>query len=84
MAYLLIGHRDPSIPVKMHEKFNKAFVSSVDTVENLAVLIAELIQGVKDILLDLQDVHKVFYEYSPRLLRDGETEGRLRDEHDAG
>jgi hypothetical protein len=81
MAYLLIGHRDSSIPVKMHEKFNKAFVSSVDTAENPAALIAETIQGVKDILLDLQDVHKVFYEYSLRLLRDGETEGRLKDEY---
>jgi hypothetical protein len=81
MGYLLIGHRDPSIPVKMHEKFNKAFVTSVDTAENIAALIAELIQGVKDILLDLQDVHKVFYEYSLRLLREGGTEGRLRDEH---
>ena len=81
MVYLLIGHRDPSIPVKMHEKFNKAFVTSVDTAENLAALIAEFIQGVKDILLDLQDIHKVFYEYSLRLLRDDETESRLRDEY---
>jgi len=81
MGYLLIGHRDPSIPVKMHEKFNKAFVTSVDTAENLAALIAEFIQGVKDILLDLQDAHKVFYEYSLRLLRDGKTEGRPRDEY---
>jgi hypothetical protein len=53
MAYLLIGHRDLTVPVKMHEKFNKAFVTSVDTAENLAAIIAELIQGVKDILLDL-------------------------------
>ena len=81
MAYLLIGHRDLAVPVKMHEKFNKAFVTSVDTAENLAALVAELIQGVKDILLDLQDAHKVFYEYSLRLLRDGETEGRLKDEY---
>jgi hypothetical protein len=27
------------------------------------------------------DIHKVFYEYSLRLLRDGETEGRLKDEY---
>jgi len=81
MVYLLIGHRDLVVPVKMHEKFNKAFVTSVDTAENLAALVAELIQGVKDILLDLQDIHKVFYEYSLRLLRDDETESRLRDEY---
>jgi hypothetical protein len=81
MVYLLIGHRDLVVPVKMREKFNKAFVTSVDTAENLAALVAELIQGVKDILLDLQDIHKVFYEYSLRLLRDDETESRLRDEY---
>jgi hypothetical protein len=79
MGYLLIGHRDPSIPVKMHEKFNKASITSIDTAENLAALIAELTQGVKDILLDLQDVHTVFYDYLLRRLRDGETDDISQD-----
>jgi hypothetical protein len=32
-----------------------------------------------DVLLDIQDVHTVFYDYSLRRLRDGETDGIPRD-----